>query len=536
MTDSTVRQVNARTLKNMLHDGGEIAVLDAREEGVFSERHLLLVSVLPLSHVETRIATLVPRRTTRIVVCDAGEGQAVRAAERLIELGYSDVAVLSGGVEAWGKAGFELYSGVNVPSKAFGEFVEHEENTPRMSAKEIQALRDKGEDLIILDSRPFGEFHRMSIPGGIDCPGAELAFRAPGLVPSPETLVVVNCAGRTRSIIGAQSLINAGLPNKVVALKDGTMGWHLAGLELEHGQDKCAPAPEGEALERAKQGAEGVAKRFGVKTISQDELKQFRTESDTRNLFLLDVRDPEEFVAGHLPGSRSAPGGQLVQATDTYIGVRGARVVLLDDHGVRARMTASWLVQMGWDDVYVLDDAFAGHPLEKGHDVPPILGLAAAHAPSIAAENLAPQLLDRTAVVVDLASSLMFRDAHVPGAWFAVRANMPGNLRKLPAKGRLVFTSPDGILARFTAAEMAGTLGREVCYLEGGTAAWIQAGMPLEKGDDRLADDTNDVSYKAYDHKSNVEDRMQAYLDWEVALVEQIGRDDDAQFRAYPRA
>ena len=194
MTDTTVHKVNARKLKAMLHDGGEIAVVDAREEGVFSERHLLLAASLPLSHVETRVATLVPRRSTRIIVCDAGEGQAVRAAARLAELGYADVAVLDGGVDAWGAEGFEIYSGVNVPSKAFGEFVEHAENTPRMTAAEIHDLREKGADLIILDSRPIGEFQRMCIPGGIDCPGAELAYRAPGLVPSPDTLVVVNCA------------------------------------------------------------------------------------------------------------------------------------------------------------------------------------------------------------------------------------------------------------------------------------------------------------------------------------------------------
>ncbi|MGY8994011.1 MAG: rhodanese-like domain-containing protein, partial [Rhodospirillales bacterium] len=256
MSDATVRKINALSLKEMLHDGAEIAILDTREEGIFSERHLLLASSLPLSHVETRVATLVPRRSTRIIVCDSGEGQAVRAAMRLEELGYTDVSVLEGGIHAWGVEGFELYSGVNVPSKAFGEFIEHEENTPRMTALEINDLRGKGADLIILDSRPIDEFQRMSIPGAIDCPGAELAFRVHGLVPSKNTLVVVNCAGRTRSIIGAQSLINAGIPNKVVALKDGTMGWHLAGLELEHGQNRCAPTPKGEALKRAKIGSE----------------------------------------------------------------------------------------------------------------------------------------------------------------------------------------------------------------------------------------------------------------------------------------
>ena len=69
------------------------------------------------------------------------------------------------------------------------------------------------------------------------------------------------------------------------------------------------------------------------------------------------MRDPGEFAAGHFPEAISAPGGQLVQATDIYAGTLGARIVLSDDKEVRALMTASWLKQMGWKDVYVLPEA-----------------------------------------------------------------------------------------------------------------------------------------------------------------------------------
>jgi rhodanese-related sulfurtransferase len=74
-------------------------------------------------------------------------------------------------------------------------------------------------------------------------------------------------------------------------------------------------------------------------------------------LVLVDVRDPDEYVSGHFPGAISAPGGQLVQATDIYAGTLGARIVLSDDKEVRALMTASWLKQMGWNDVLVLAEA-----------------------------------------------------------------------------------------------------------------------------------------------------------------------------------
>src|SRR5690606_29308444 len=111
-----------------------------------------------------------------------------------------------GGQQAWDDAGYPVYSGVFVPSKAFGEIVEDHYRTPHITATELADLKQK-EDVLILDSRTEQEFNLMSIPGAVSCPGGELVAHAldhPGLV-------VVNCAGRTRSIIGAQSLINAGL-------------------------------------------------------------------------------------------------------------------------------------------------------------------------------------------------------------------------------------------------------------------------------------------------------------------------------------
>ena len=123
-----------------------------------------------------------------------------------------------------------------MPSKAFGEFVEHESATPNISADELDALIHDRRDLVVLDSRPFDEYHRVSIPTAVNVPGAELVLRIRDLAPSLATMVVVNCAGRTRSIIGAQSLINAGVPNNVVALRNGTMGWSLAGKSCDSGK------------------------------------------------------------------------------------------------------------------------------------------------------------------------------------------------------------------------------------------------------------------------------------------------------------
>jgi rhodanese-related sulfurtransferase len=527
-------KITSAELRKRVQAGGEIAIVDAREEGVFHDRHLLMASCLPLSRLEVLAPGLLPRRSAPIVVCDDGEGLAERAAARLGDGGYSDVSVLKGGVKAWQAAGFPVYSGVHVPSKAFAEVVEHDYGTPWISAEELAERQRRGENMVIFDSRSYEEYHSNSIPGATSVPGAELVYRFHELVPSQDTFVVVNCGGRTRSIIGAQSLIDAGVPNRVVSLKDGTMAWHLAGLGVMAGATGRAPDVSTEGIAAARQRAEVVARRYGVPAIDRATLAQWQHEADRRTLYVLDVRDPAEYRAGHLAGSSMAPGGQLVQETDSWLGIWGARVVLVDDTGVRSRMTASWLRRMGWDAV-VLDNGLGGGldhaELEAG--VPaPTGGIFPLAGPEPTAVDPAG-LQANPAVVVDLALSRHHRQEHIPGAWFAIRARLAEALEKLPAQGELMLTSEDGVIAGYAAAELR--THRPVKVLAGGTAAWKAAGLPLDTGMGPLASQPDDVALSARDRPPAERERyMREYLAWEVDLVNQIGRDADCRFRLAP--
>src|SRR5687767_9139994 len=287
--------ISAKHLSERLGGTDELALLDVREQGVHYRGHPFFAVSAPLSRLELMIGDLVPRRSVPVVVLDGGdEGLAERAARKLAQLGYLDVSMLEGGCAGWKAAGGELFSGVNVPSKAFGEFVEHQYDTPRMPPDNLKELLSKNRDMVILDSRPFEEYHRMNIPGGVDVPGAELAYRVHDLAPDPDTLVVVNCAGRTRSIIGCQSLRNAGIRNPVVALKDGTMGWELAGFDCERGSRRVAADPSAEGRAQARAAADTVAARFEVKFIDSKGVRRWQADRE-RTLYLLDVRTREEF-------------------------------------------------------------------------------------------------------------------------------------------------------------------------------------------------------------------------------------------------
>lgn len=529
-----IKTVSAQQLRQMLDDGGELAVLDVREEGVYSYTgHLLRVSNVPLSVLELRVPALLPRKAVRIVVCDGGEGLARQAAQKLAAGGYTDVSVLDGGTPAWAAAGQRLYTGVYVPSKAFGEYIQHEDAPPEVTATELEAWVKAGKDLVVVDSRPLAEFRRNSIPGALDCPSAELPYRMPGFVHSPATAVVVNCGGRTRSIIGAQVLINAGFPNKVYALKDGTQGWKLAGLQLQHGRSEAVPPPKDRTW--ALQAAERVARRFGIRRIDAAKLRQLHADA-ARTTYLLDVRNPEEFERGHLPGAVSAPGGQLVQATDTFVAVRPATIVLTDNDGVRATMTAAWLAQMGHDEVYVLAHGDVPEAAERGSAPATLLAGAVYSEAAITAAELQPLLAAGSAQVADLDSSLRYREGHIPGAWHVVRSRLAEQLKKIPAAPLLVFTATEQGLARLAAADAARLSATPVKVLAGGTAAWHAAGFALETGDERMTGAADDLSYRALDRKENVEGAMREYLKWEVELVQAVATDPDFGFRRYPAA
>ena len=356
----TLPTVTPQQIRTTLLARDEIALLDVRHEAEFATAHPLFAANMAYDRIALEAGLRLPRKDVPIVLYDNGEGLVPAAAAAFAKLGYGNVRALAGGLQAWRDAGYELFQDVNSYAKAFGELVESRRHTPSLPADDVAALIADGANIKILDVRRFDEYTTMNIPGSVSVPGAELVLRAGTAAPDPETTIVVNCAGRTRSIIGTQSLINAGVPNKVVALRNGTMGWTLASHTLEHGAAKRgAIGPFASADANARE----VAYRAGVRRLTQDDLAALQAQA-SRTLYRFDVRDAEEYSAGHLKGFRHYPGGQLVQEIDMAAPVRGARIVLTDSLGIRADMTASWLAQMGWD-AFVLDGGYSG-ALEAG--------------------------------------------------------------------------------------------------------------------------------------------------------------------------
>ena len=520
-----VTYIDAPTLKSWLSDGSEIALIDVREAGQFGEAHPFFAVPLPYSRFELGIWQLVPNRLVRLVLCDAGDGVAERAAKQAEEeFGYRNIHILTGGAPAWGKAGYTLYAGVNVPSKTFGELVEHRRHTPHISAQQLQAMRAGRENMVIVDGRTFAEYQRMNIPDGISCPNGELALRIHDIAPDPKTKIVVNCAGRTRSIIGAQTLIDFGVPNPVVALENGTQGWFLAGLQLEHGADRRYPEPDRADLADKRARTRAFAMKHGAEFVAADKVRAWRADV-SRTTYLLDIRTAEEFARNGAPGFVHAPGGQLIQATDQWVSVKGARLVLLDDELVRAPMVAGWLRQLG-HEAYVLDGGVAAAQSIAGAtpQVP-----APPTPRGIEPGEAAQMLSSGVARAIDLRAAMTYRKSHAAPAVWSIRPRISGLADR--DKTVILIADEPGITA-LAALDLGESGCRDIRMLAGGFAAWRDAGLPVAAtpNDPPDADCIDFLFFTARRHDNDPEAARQ-YLAWETGLLGQLDEQERGVFR-----
>jgi rhodanese-related sulfurtransferase len=494
------------------------AVLDVRERGAYERGHIFRTTSLPRRQLEVRVPTLITAPATPIALVDADGTLAPLAAATLGAMGYRDVRALDGGVAAWRSAGRRVVQGLNVPSKVFGERALHEWRTPQITPQDLMARIERRDDMVIVDSRTFEEYHRGCIPGSISVPGGELVLRIGELIKRPETTIVVHCGGRTRSYIGAESLRRMRLPNPIVALENGTMGWELAGLTLERGATRTAPEPGDRSRAQATATAARVASEDRVRALRADDVRDLWEQRRERNVYLVDVRSADEYESGHVAGAIWAPGGQAVQATDDYFAVRDASYVFMCDGSGRSIMTAAWFTRMGVPDVAVLAGGVpawqdAGGLIDNGQPETPPFGWQAARA---ATRYRKPGDLGG-AVVIDVGMSDEYARGHVPGAAWICRSRLESHIATAaPDRARaIVMTCGDGVGATLAAVTLAGLGYKDVSVLEGGTRGWKDAGLPLEAGTTRLLDEPDDVVLKPYQRGR---DAMHAYLRWEEAL------------------
>ncbi len=519
------RPISSEALQDLLAGDAPMALLDVREPAAYNAAHIPGATSLPRRLIEFRALRLVPYPGTLVALCDDDGRRAAFAAETLEHMGYLDVRVLDGGLNRWAMDGLPTEWGVNVPSKDFGERLLEVDRIPEVSPDELQAWMQEGKPLLLLDARTPEEHASATIPGSRSMPGGELALRVPALLDRPDLTVVVHCAGRTRSIIGAGTLQRMGLAN-VYCLRNGTMGWVLAGLELEHGSDRLAlPTPSPEAMRDAEAHVHRLAEQDGVEWLSPEGLKGVKARSESENVYLVDIRTRAEYLQGHIPGFQWYPGGQAVQTADELVGVRQGHVVFACDGVIRAGLTAAWFRRMGYPHVYAVEGGTkawsdAGGVVESGEQPRLPWGYESARE---AAHPVDANALQRSLqssqppLVLYVGTSRQFSEGHPPGAvwlsrsWLELRIGVHAQDKETA----IVTACPDGIASSLAAATLQAMGYRHVAVLDGGMRAWREAGLPGERGLTGVVSPPNDV-LAAGTERTPAE--MIQYLRWEEEL------------------
>ena len=525
-----MKYIDAHALKQQIHDTEEISILDVREHGQYGENHLFFAVSLPYSVLELEIERLVPRKNTRIVLYgNEQENEITQSAySAAARMGYTNLSILQNGIQGWQADGYATFAGVNLPSKTFGELAEHAYETPRLSALELhELLHDDRHKIVVLDGRPVPEYKKMNIPGSVCCPNGELALRASQLAPDPETTIVINCAGRTRSIVGAQTLINLGIPNTVYALENGTQGWYLADLKLEHNANRLYPEQiKEDDLPTLQARSAALANRHNIETVNASQVKTWLAQ-DNRTTYLCDIRTPEEYAQDKLlTAIQHTPGGQLIQATDEYIGVRKSRLVLLDFDGIRAPVTASWLKQQGWEVYLLSNPAALALPPRPNHRQPDL-----EYTTALAADEIAGFVADHPqANIIDTRASMQYRKLRLQGSYWAIRPTLDSVTPQDKTIAILLIGESLEKL-QLLAEDLERSGHTDIYFACMDASSIVRCGLPISEEDHALPDDACiDFLFFVHDRHQGNKDAARKYLEWETNLISQIDEQERKTF------
>jgi len=518
-----MQTISPADLTRLFDSASEWALLDVRETAEADAGHIYGATFLPRRMLELRLPELVPDRSTTLVMYDEGGTRAMRAAHAADAAGYRDVRVLEGGLRAWQAAGLKLSSGSNVPSKLFGETVYEHQHVPQLPAEVLHGWQHEGKPHVVCDIRTPDEYRVGRIPGAHGAFGVDVALVAADLK-ARHVPVVVHCAGRTRSIIACQTLRELGV-DEVYALENGTMGWQLAGYELERDAPGRMLTPTPESIDEAANRTRDLARSAGADAVDAAKLRAWleRRAQGAMNLYLFDVRQVAAYEAGHIAGSKALPGGLAIQRTDEFIAVRNAHVVLVDDDEARAWMTAFWLKGMGFPHVHVLQGGIrawlaAGASVETGRPRPEALLLAEKrkHTRYVSPTELAAELAGESRpCVIDVDTSRYFSQGHVAGAHWLPYGWLEDRIDAVAGPhARIVLTCHNGIHSTYAGSNLVAMGYSDVRVLEGGMAKWKKIGLPVDHG--LPVDATEDIVLPPY-----AADRatMARYLEWEQRLT-----------------
>lgn len=342
----------------------------------------------------------------------------------------------------------------------------------------------------LLDVRERWEFADGHIPGASPLPRGRLETCASLVLPDPACPVIVCSDGETRSALAVSTLRAMGY-SRARGLRGGLAGWRSAGLAVTTGWGVSG-----------KKIGEEVA--HAIPDLQVPASRAAGWIDDGRTL-VIDIRPRWEYEQGHLPGAVHAPAGELPALAP---GIRALVASGSLDHVVthcagrtRGIAAAQLLRSLGVRTAYALENGCMGWLLDgrelaygagahaRGRLMPTDVNWPETDLAGVSVNWISPGELVRrrdggACYVVDLRTPEAHREGHVPGS-----LALPAGQVLLESEAWLACAALPVVLVGSTraqsmwAASQLQALGyRDVCAVDGGMGAWLEAGQPLSKG------------------------------------------------------
>ena len=252
-----------KSLVKIPHPAGVVLIDSRPYKGKFMHGYIPTAISIPDSEFDKQL-DLLPKdkNTTLVFYCEGPECKLSHSSAKKAEkLGYKSVKVFPGGYPEWVKAG----------------------NAGATTVEAVKEKISKGENFLLVDSRPLVKFLEGSIPSAISIPDTAFEKKS-GLLPADKASELVFFCGGYDCPLSHKSAAKAmalGYAN-VMIFEGGEPAWTKmfgasgGGLKVETG------------------GVEGA--------ISIEQFKKTLAEKPG-SLMIIDVRDADEFDAGHLKGA-----------------------------------------------------------------------------------------------------------------------------------------------------------------------------------------------------------------------------------------